>query len=261
MSYIKYPTEYIRELIQKDYNNEEKLREYKQTKDINLRNEIVEQNLLLVLKIASEYTFSTKIALGDLIAVGTIALIEAVENFEDNGNKFSTFATPCIINAISKEVNSWYGEGREYYGLAIKIYRHIAISIFGECPEIFKEDTIDYILDIMLEKELIRPGTIPTVKLMLLSKGPVDEKEVENVPYDDKEDFNRVGFIRDYKDRFYKNLTDRQKEIMEYSCGFKDGHPYTQKELAEIFGVSYQAIQQQEKTATTKMKRIANLYL
>lgn len=274
MSYIKYPTTDIRKYTEDDFDNEKSIIEYHKTKDINLRNKIVINNIALVLGIAKKYEFPSRIALGDLITVGTICLINSIENYnpEDDAS-FSTYAIRSIKNEISIEINRWYGEGREYYGSLIKKYRSIAISMFDE-EKIFNEDIIDYVLEIMLERKLIRPGTIKEVRSRLLSTKlyEIDEDIEENVefkiidealevPYDDEIDFDRVKFIRTYKDELYKALNDHEKELMEYKCGYKDGIPRSDKELAEIYGVSRQSIQNQCKKASTKMKAKANRYL
>ena len=274
MSYIPYPTDDIKYYVEKDFDNEKYIALYKQTKDINIRNRIVINNIGLVLKLSKKYKFPSRMPLGDIIGVGTLAIIQAIEKYDPNEKTlFSTYVTNSIKNEISIETNAWYGEGNKNYGSIIRKYRIIAIHMFGE-ENIFKEDIIDYVLNIMLERKLIRPGSIPEVRSRLLSTKlyEVDEdieEQVEfktidealEVPYDDEKDFDKVEFIRTYKDELYSELTDYEKEVMDYYCGFKDGKAHTQAEIGEILKVSHQAIQQQSKKATTKMKAKANRYL
>lgn len=278
MGFVKYPTEDIRLYIEDNFDNEKQIALYHKTKNKELRNRIVQNNLLLVLNVAKEYQYPTKTPLGDLIADGTIALIKAVEKYDPKeGVLFSTYATNSIKNEISGSVNEWYGEGNKYYGEAIKKYRSKAIAIFGE-ERIYNEDIMDYVLGIMLEEDLVRPGTIPEVKSRLLSESlydveyfPEDEnkddrvvfttkEEALDIPYEE-EDFDRISFIKKYKDYFYSGLTDYEKEVMDYYCGFKDGKAYTQPEIAKIFGISHQAISQQVIKAVTKMKRKAERHI
>lgn len=269
MGFVKYPTEDIKLYVEKDFDNEKNIIEYQKTKDKELRNRIVNNNLLLVLNIAKVYEYPTKMPLGDLIAEGTLALINAIDKYIPNKDVlFSTYATNSIKNEISGKVNEWYGDGNKYYGEIIKKYRSIAISMFDE-SKIYNEDIIDYVLDIMLQKELLRPGAIPEVKSRLLStslyeierdNNEIEFKvieEAECIPYDDGTDFDRIVFIKKYKDLLYSGLTDYEKEVMDYYCGFKDGKAHTQPEIAEIYGISHQAVQQQFKKATTKMKNKA----
>lgn len=266
MGFVKYPTEDIKLYVEKDFDNEKNIIEYQKTKDKELRNRIVNNNLLLVLNIAKVYEYPTKMPLGDLIAEGTLALINAIDKYIPNKDVlFSTYATNSIKNEISGKVNEWYGDGNKYYGEIIKKYRSIAISMFDE-SKIYNEDIIDYVLDIMLQEELVRPGAIPEVKSRLLStslyeierdNNEIEFKvieEAECIPYDDGTDFDRIAFIKKYKDLLYSGLTDYEKEVMDYYCGFKDGKAHTQQEIAKIYGISHQAVQQQFKKAVTKMR-------
>lgn len=255
----KYPTQDLRLYVQKRFDNEQDIKQYHKTKDKELRNQIVINNMPLVFSIVEGYWYPTKIELGDLVAVGTITLIKAIENFEDDSFKFTTYAQKAIEVEISAYANELYGEGNRYYGEIIKRYRQIGISIFGECKELYNEETIDYIIEIMLEEKAIRPGAVPEIKSRLLSKGIISKEEVENVPIE--EDFDRTAFIKEHKEELYSQLTDHEKELMEYRCGFKDGHPYNLEELASIYGITHQGIQRQIVKATGKMKKIAKKYI
>lgn len=81
----------------------EKEREYfalKQTGDINARNKLIEHNLRLVAHISKKYYSSTNDQ-DDLISIGTIGLIKAVNTFSyEKGTKFATYAARCIENEV-----------------------------------------------------------------------------------------------------------------------------------------------------------------
>jgi RNA polymerase sigma-B factor len=77
------------------------LREYKQTGKARLRNQIVELNLGLVRKEAHYWVNQCKETYDDLLQVGSIGLINAIEKFEIvKGCAFSTFAIPYIRGEI-----------------------------------------------------------------------------------------------------------------------------------------------------------------
>ena len=68
--------------------------------DINARNKLVEHNLRLVAHIIKKY-YRTVQDQEDLISVGTIGLIKAVNTFDPTkGARFSTYAARCIENEI-----------------------------------------------------------------------------------------------------------------------------------------------------------------
>jgi RNA polymerase sigma-B factor len=77
------------------------LQEYKQTGKSRLRNQIVELNLGLVRKEAHYWVKQCKETYDDLLQVGSIGLIGAIDKFEiGKGYAFSTFAIPYIRGEI-----------------------------------------------------------------------------------------------------------------------------------------------------------------
>ena len=77
------------------------LREYHQTGKARLRNKIVELNLGLVRKEAHYWVSQCKETYDDLLQVGSIGLINAIDKFEvSKGYAFSTFAMPYIRGEI-----------------------------------------------------------------------------------------------------------------------------------------------------------------
>ncbi|MGM9645677.1 MAG: RNA polymerase sporulation sigma factor SigK [Eubacteriales bacterium] len=68
--------------------------------DVKAREKLIEHNLRLVAHIVRKYYSSGKNT-EDLISVGTIGLIKAVDSFNDtNGARFATYAAKCIQNEI-----------------------------------------------------------------------------------------------------------------------------------------------------------------
>jgi RNA polymerase sporulation-specific sigma factor len=81
----------------------EKEREFFELKDhgdTNARNKLIEHNLRLVAHIVKKYYSSTNDQ-DDLISIGTIGLIKAVNTFTyEKGTRFATYAARCIENEI-----------------------------------------------------------------------------------------------------------------------------------------------------------------
>ena len=64
------------------------------------RNQLIERNLRLVVYTAQKFD-NTNVSVEDLISIGTIGLIKAVESFDNNKNiKLATYASRCIENEI-----------------------------------------------------------------------------------------------------------------------------------------------------------------
>lgn len=71
-----------------------------QAGDIESFNILVEKNLRLVAHIAKKYKNTSEENYDDLISIGTIGLIKAINTFKINRAKFSTYASRCIHNEI-----------------------------------------------------------------------------------------------------------------------------------------------------------------
>lgn len=79
---------------------ERKLLERSGRGDVNARNKLVEHNLRLVAHIIKKY-YQTSANQDDLVSIGTIGLIKAVNTFKPDKNiKLSSYASRCIENEI-----------------------------------------------------------------------------------------------------------------------------------------------------------------
>ena len=247
--------------IEDNFDNETAVLEYQKTKDKELLQKIVIQNLPLVIKMSEKYWFPSRISRNELFSEGSIGLIEAIQTYVEGDTKFSTYATNMITYAMLDCASEWYGEGSRYLGSIIMRYRKLAISIFGDNSHIYDENIVDYILGIMLEEGTVNSKSIKEIRLRLISKNIEQlQEEVEYVEdntfqeeNEEKEESKETLFIRLHKDELFEGLSEKRKAIMEYRFGFKDGHPHYQDEVAAIYGVSRQAIQQQEKKAMAKI--------
>lgn len=81
-------------------DEEEKLIRQKEAGDKTAKNKLVEHNLRLVAHIVKKYT-ATQFDQDDLISIGTIGLIKAIDSFRsEKGTRLSTYAARCIENEI-----------------------------------------------------------------------------------------------------------------------------------------------------------------
>ncbi|MBQ7606174.1 MAG: SigB/SigF/SigG family RNA polymerase sigma factor [Firmicutes bacterium] len=97
---------------------------FRQTKDIALRNKIVEDNLYMVEILIRKY-MNKGVDYDDLYQVGAMALVNAVERFDpDKGFEFSSFATPTILGEIRK-----YFRDKEWAMKVPRQYKELATMI------------------------------------------------------------------------------------------------------------------------------------
>lgn len=78
----------------------ELLQKMKENGDLDARNELIEHNLRLVSHIIKKY-YSNYDEQEDLISIGTIGLIKAIDSFDvDKGIRLATYAARCVENEI-----------------------------------------------------------------------------------------------------------------------------------------------------------------
>ena len=79
----------------------EEFEKYKKNKDPKARQKLITHNLRLVVHIVGKYAGSVKVEADDLISVGTIGLMKAIDSFDyDKGVQLGTYASRCIDNEI-----------------------------------------------------------------------------------------------------------------------------------------------------------------
>ena len=192
-------------------DEEEKILERLEENDEEARKILVERNLRLVVYISKKFE-NTGIDIEDLISIGTIGLIKAINTFNVSKNiKLATYASRCVENEILM-----------YLRRSNKIKGEISID------EPLKQDGDG--------NELLLSDILGT-ESDITSKGLEDEvdKKLLNISM--------------------KKLEERERIIMELRFGFVNGNEKTQKEVADMLGISQSYISRIEKKIIKKMKK------
>lgn len=117
--------------------------------DLEARNELIERNMRLVAHVAKKYQ-NPEDEMEDLISVGTIGLIKAVETYkEDYGSRLATYAARCIDNELlmhfrakkktSKEVSLYEPIGTDKEGNQIQLL-DVVVSEDEDVVELLEQD-------------------------------------------------------------------------------------------------------------------------
>ena len=117
--------------------------------DLEARNELIERNMRLVAHVAKKYQ-SQENEMEDLISIGTIGLIKAVETYkEDYGSRLATYAARCIDNELlmhfrakkktSKEVSLYEPIGTDKEGNQIQLL-DVVVSEDEDVVELLEQD-------------------------------------------------------------------------------------------------------------------------
>lgn len=117
--------------------------------DLEARNELIERNMRLVAHVAKKYQ-NPEDEIEDLISIGTIGLIKAVETYkEDYGSRLATYAARCIDNELlmhfrakkktSKEVSLYEPIGTDKEGNQIQLL-DVVVSEDEDVVELLEQD-------------------------------------------------------------------------------------------------------------------------
>ena len=137
--------------------------------DLEARNELIERNMRLVAHVAKKYQ-SQEDEMEDLISIGTIGLIKAVETYkEDYGSRLATYAARCIDNELlmhfrakkktSKEVSLYEPIGTDKEGNQIQLL-DVVVSEDEDVVELLEQDRKVRRLNEIIPQTFVRKGIV-----------------------------------------------------------------------------------------------------
>jgi RNA polymerase sporulation-specific sigma factor len=182
--------------------------------DDSAKNELITRNLRLVAHIIKKFNPSSKDT-DDLISIGTVGLIKAIESFDYNkGNRLATYAARCIENEIlmyartSKKVKS-------------EVYLQDPIGVDKEGNEICLIDVLGTESDAVLDEV---ESKISIKKLYSLIEKILEEKEkliiqlrygLVGEPKTQREIAKQLGISRSYVSRIEKKALKKLGKEMQ----------------------------------------------
>ena len=177
------------------------------------KSELIEHNLRLVVYIAKKFD-NTSVGVEDLISIGTIGLIKAINTFNPEKNiKLATYASRCIENEILM-----YLRRNNKHRMEVSIDEPLNVDWDGN--ELLLSDILGTDEDVIykdLENEVER-------KLLIKAIAKLSERE--------------QTIIR-----------------LRFGIGNADGKELTQKEVAELLGISQSYISRLEKKIMRRLKK------
>jgi len=199
------------------------------------RNKIIQENLNLVKKVASKIYYRLPdigIDFDDLFQVGVIGLIKALENYNEDKGKFSTYAYIRIRGEILdflKQQNIYPNTEKDY------------ITVERAEPE---DEELPYTktgLVLSLNKVISEEDDSISLIDTLVSNSKTPEEE-----YALKEMIEKISYV-------IENHLDENERKVIYYLYFEEKEP---KEIQEILGVSLGRISQIKSKALEKIKKI-----
>lgn len=171
--------------------------------DESVKQTLIERNLRLVVYIARKFE-NTGVNIEDLISIGTIGLIKAVNTFDTTKKiKLATYASRCIENEILMYL-------RRSCRLKLEVSLDEPLNIDWDGNGLLLSDILG------TDGDLVYRGIEDEVDKELLALA-------------------------------MRKLTPREKQIMELRFGLRGTHEYTQKQVADMLGISQSYISRLEK--------------
>lgn len=182
-------------------------------RDAEMKAILVEHNLRLVVYIAKKFD-NTGVGVEDLISIGTIGLIKAINTFNPDKNiKLATYASRCIENEILM-----YLRRNNKTKLEVSIDEPLNVDWDGN--ELLLSDILG------TEEDVIYRNIEEEVDRKLLRKA-------------------------------LSKLSERERIIVDLRFGLSsdNGHEKTQKEVADLLGISQSYISRLEKKIIKRLKK------
>lgn len=179
--------------------------------DQGARDVLIERNMRLVAHVVKKYQ-GTDYDMEDLLSVGTIGLIKAVNTFKmEKGSRLATYAAKCVENEILMLLRASRKFSRE-----VSLFEPIGVDKDGEAVNLV---------------DVIEVEGREVLETIILSQD-----------------------VTELYEAYEACLKDNEKQVISLRYGLFGKREHTQREIAEVLGISRSYVSRIEKRAIEKLR-------